>query len=177
MGGRRRHRLYGIFRWIHHMWIGPAHVSHAITRADFLAIEQEIFLGEQRHRAEVRFAVESSLNTSELWAEVDARGRAIDVFSHFRMWDTEENNGVLIYLLWADRAVELVADRGADALIDDAVWKEVCNLVADACAQDRPVEGVLNAIAMLNEALASAFPADGARENPNELPNTPIFMR
>jgi uncharacterized membrane protein len=176
-GRRRPNRLFGIFRWMQHMWIGPAHVSRAISRADFLAIEQAIFQGEQHHLAEVRFAVESSLNTSELWHEVDARARALDVFSHFRMWDTEDNNGVLIYVLWADHAVELVADRGADALIDDAVWQEICDLVSDACANDRPVEGVLSAIAVLNEALARAFPADGSRRNANELSNTPIFLR
>lgn len=176
-GGRRPSRLFGIFRWIQHMWIGPAHVSRAISRTDFLAIEHAIFEGEQRHHAEIRFAVESSLNTSELWKEVDARARALDVFSHFRLWDTEANNAVLIYVLWADHAVELVADRGADARIDDAVWQEVCDLVSEACAKQRPVEGVISAIAVLNDALARAFPANGTRRNTNELSDAPIFLR
>lgn len=175
--GLRATPRYGIFRWLQHLWIGPAHVSRAFSKADFLAIEQAISEGESRHRGELRFAIESSLSSSELWNEVDARERAIDVFSHFRMWDTELNSGVLIYVLWADHAVELVADRGVDARVDDAVWQEACALIGSACARKRPVQGVLEAIALLNDALAQALPATSYPRNPNELSNRPLILR
>lgn len=168
---------YGLFRWLWHMWIGPMHVRQSFSKADFLAIEQAIAQGELRHHAELRFAVESSLGTAELWNEVTARGRALDVFSHFRIWDTEENNGVLIYLLWADHAVEIIADRGCERRIDPLVWQAACSYIAQACADGRPVQGVLEAVALISDALAVAFPADGSRDNPNELPNAPMLLR
>jgi hypothetical protein len=175
--GSRPVPRYGLFRWLQHLWIGPAHVRQAFSAADFLAIEQAISQGERRHRGELRVAIESSLSSGELWHEVDARERAIDVFSHFRMWDTELNTGVLIYVLWADHAVELVADRGIDARVDDAVWQQACDLVTDACAQRRPVQGVLDAIALLHDALAVAVPAAEHPHNPNELSNRPMILR
>lgn len=168
---------YGMFRWLWHMWIGPMHVRRVFTRADFIAIEQAIAQGERRHHAELRFAIESSLGTGELWNEVSARGRALDVFSHFRIWDTQDNNGVLIYLLWADHAVEIIADRGCDHRIDPAVWATACECITQACRVGSPVKGVLEAIDLISDALAQAFPADGSRDNPDELPNAPLMLR
>jgi uncharacterized membrane protein len=170
-------QLYGLFRWAYHMWIGPMHVRDAFSKADFMAIEQAIAEGEQRHRAEIRFAVESSLGSMELWNGELARGRALDVFSHFRIWDTEDNNGVLIYLLWADHAVEIIADRGADERVDEQVWTHACQYITEGCSSKRPVQGVLEAIALINDALAVAFPLSGDRPNVNELPNTPMILR
>jgi uncharacterized membrane protein len=167
----------GLSRWLSHMWIGPAHVRRAITRADFLAIEQAITAGETRHHAELRFAVESSLDTRELWRGVQARERALDVFSHFRMWDTEDDNGVLIYLLWADHAVEVVVDRGVAARVDTSVWENACDVLTRACAEGRAAQGVIEAIGMINDELARAYPGVGPHGNPNELPNATIFPR
>jgi uncharacterized membrane protein len=168
----------GLARWLQHLWLGPVHVRRAFPRETLLRIEQAIADGERRHRAELRFAIESSLDARELWRGVTARERAVDVFSQFRVWDTEENNGVLVYVLWADHKVEIVADRGAVSRIDAAVWQEACVRLAAACRDGRGPAGALAAIALLDEALAAAFPAhpDG-RANPDELPNAPLVLR
>lgn len=162
-------------RWVRHVWIGPLHVARAFPAAAYTRIEQAIADGERRHRAELRFAVESSLDTAAIWSRTMPRERAVEVFGEFGIWDTEEDNGVLLYLLWADHAVEVIADRGAARSIDAAVWVRACDLVRDACIAGRPVDGVLAAIAVINDALAAAFPADG-RDNPNELPNRPLVL-
>jgi hypothetical protein len=167
---------YGLFRWLYHMWIGPMHVRAVFTREAFLRIEQTIAQGEREHHAELRFAAESSLGTSELWREVNARQRAVDVFSTLRIWDTHDNNGVLVYLLWADHAIEIVADRGATARVDPAVWESACAQFTNACRDGRHVEGVISAIDTINQALARAFPSEGI-DSPDELPNEPLILR
>jgi uncharacterized membrane protein len=168
----------GLARWLRHLWIGPIHVRRAFPKEALLRIEQAIADGERRHRAELRFAIESSLDARELRRGVTARERAVDVFSQFRVWDTEEDNGVLVYVLWADHAVEIVADRGAARRIDDAVWRDACARLAAACREGRGPEGALAAIALLDEALSAAFPADpDGRANPDELPNAPLVLR
>jgi hypothetical protein len=167
---------YGLFRWMYHMWIGPMHVRAVFTREAFSRIEQTIAQGEREHHAELRFAAESSLGTSELWREVNARQRAIDVFSTLRIWDTHDNNGVLVYLLWADHAIEIVADRGAMAKVDPAVWESACAQFTNACRDGRHVEGVISAIDTINQALARAFPSYGI-DSPDELPNEPLILR
>ena len=168
----------GLVRWLRHLSTGPFHVRRVFSRQALARIEEAITNGERRHRAELRFAIESSLDARELWRGVTARDRAVDVFSQFRVWDTEEDNGVLVYVLWADHAVEIVADRGAVRRIDEAVWRDACTRLAGACRDGRGPEGALDALERLNDALSTAFPAhpDG-RENPDELPNAPMLLR
>ena len=90
------------------------------------AIEQAIKAGEATHAGQVRFVVEGALDGAPLFRDQSARERALDVFSHLRIWDTAHNNGVLIYLLLADRQVEIVADRGIDAKVGAAGWERIC---------------------------------------------------
>jgi uncharacterized membrane protein len=168
-------RRAGLGRWLHHMWIGPMHVRAGFPPDAMRRIEAAIAEGERRHTAEVRFCVESSLVTAQLWHGLPARDRAWQVFSQFGVWDTEQDNGVLVYLLWADRAVEIVADRGAAQRIDPAVWARACEQLAQGCHDGRHVDGAIACLATLADALAEAFPADG-RANPNELPNAPLVL-
>lgn len=168
-------RVGGIGRWLRHLWIGSWQVRRAFPKEAFERIERAVAAGERRHRAEIRFAVESSLDTLQLWRGVGARERAVDVFSEFRVWDTEEDNGVLVYVLWADRAVEIVADRGAVRRVDPAVWELACAQLTEGCRSARQVDGALQCLATLEAALAAAFPCDG-RDNPDELPNRPLVL-
>ena len=90
------------------------------------AIEQAIKAGEATHSGQVRFVVEGALDGAPLFRDQSARQRALDIFSHLRIWDTAHNNGVLIYLLFADHNVEIVADRGIDAKVGAAGWEKIC---------------------------------------------------
>jgi uncharacterized membrane protein len=168
-------RLRGPRRWLRHLWIGAWHVRRVLPPDAMRRIELAIAEGERQHRAEIRFAVESSLGPGGLWRGTPAQARAVEVFSAFRIWDTEEDNGVLIYLLWADRAVEIVADRGAMRRVDPAVWPAACEQIVAACRRGEPEDGVLEALRLLAQALAAAFPADG-QPNPDELPNRPLRL-
>ncbi|MCZ8102838.1 MAG: TPM domain-containing protein [Burkholderiales bacterium] len=168
-------RRTGLARWLHHLWVGPLHVRAAFPPDAMRRIEAAIGEGERRHTAELRFCVESSLDTAQLLRGLSARARALEVFGQFGVWDTEHDNGVLVYLLWADRAVEIVADRGATRSVDPAVWARACEQLARGCRDGTQLDGALACIATLTEALAAPYPADG-RDNPDELPNAPLVL-
>lgn len=149
-------------------------VSHALPRHALDAIEQAIKMAEAAHSGEIRFAVEGALHTASLFHGQSARERAIEVFAQLRVWDTQHNNGVLIYLLLADRDVEIVADRGIDAKVGAQGWEDICRRMEAAFLQAQYQQGVIRGIQAVTEHLARHFPASGT--NPNELPDRPVVL-
>ncbi|SFP92673.1 Uncharacterized membrane protein [Bradyrhizobium sp. Ghvi] len=137
-------------------------------------IEQAIKQSETTHSGQVRFVVEGALDGRALFRNQHARARALDVFSHLRIWDTAHNNGVLIYLLLADRDVEIIADRGIDAKVGAAGWEAICRAMEAAFSAGQFERGVIEGIAAVSRELAKHFPPGGA--HPNELPDKPVVM-
>jgi uncharacterized membrane protein len=138
------------------------------------AIEQAIREGEATHSGQVRFVVEGALDGAPLFRDQPARERALDIFAQLRIWDTAHNNGVLIYLLLADRQVEIVADRGIDAKVAAAGWEKICtDMEADFRAGSFKA-GAIKGIQDVSRQLAKYFPAHGV--GPNELPDTPVVI-
>jgi uncharacterized membrane protein len=137
-------------------------------------IEQAIKAGEATHSGQVRFVVEGALDGKPLFRDQPARERALDIFSHLRIWDTAHNNGVLIYLLLADSRVEIVADRGIDAKVGRAGWENICrDMEADFRAGNFK-GGVIKGIEAVSRQLAAHFPP-GAHPR-NELPDKPAVI-
>jgi uncharacterized membrane protein len=137
-------------------------------------IEQAIRTGEATHSGQVRFVVEGALDGRPLFENQSARERALDIFSHLRIWDTAHNNGVLIYLLLADRKVEIVADRGIDAHVGAAGWAKICKAMEDDFRAGNFSGGAIRGIGAVSTQLARYFPKHGA--NPNELPDAPVVI-
>jgi uncharacterized membrane protein len=138
------------------------------------AIERAIRAGEATHAGQIVFAVEGALDGVPLFRNQPARARALDIFAHLRIWDTVHNNGVLIYLLLADRDVEIVADRGIHAKVGAAVWENICAAMEAEFRQGRFESGVVNGIGAISRQLAQHFPKEGA--GPNELPDAPVVI-
>jgi uncharacterized membrane protein len=138
------------------------------------AIEQAIKAGEATHSGQVRFVVEGALDGAPLFQDQPARQRALDIFSHLRIWDTAHNNGVLIYLLLADRDVEIVADRGIDAKVGPAGWEKICAGMETEFRSGNFERGVIAGIEAVSQQLATHFPKHG--RGPNELPDTPVVI-
>ena len=137
-------------------------------------IEQAIKAGEATHSGQVRFAVEGALDGAPLFRNQPARDRALDIFSGLRIWDTAHNNGVLIYLLLADRDVEIIADRGIDAKVGAAGWERICREMEEHFRSGDYERGVIKGIEAVSRELAKHFPANGS--GPNELPDTPVMI-
>jgi hypothetical protein len=138
------------------------------------AIEAAIREAELRHGGEIRFAVETALDLPELWYRLVPRRRAAQVFGELGVWDTAQNNGVLIYVLMADRVVEIVADRGVAALIQQTEWDEICREMERQFRDGRFMEGSVAAVHSVGRLLARHFPA--ARHDADELPNQPVLL-
>ena len=137
-------------------------------------IEQAIKAGEATHCGQLRFVVEGALDGRPLFRNQGARERALDIFSHLRIWDTAHNNGVLIYLLLADRKVEIVADRGIDAKVGAAVWQKICAAMETDFRAGNFSGGVIKGVQAVSRELATYFPRQGV--SPNELPDAPVVM-
>jgi uncharacterized membrane protein len=137
-------------------------------------IEQAIKAGEATHSGQVRFVVEGALDGKPLFKNQSARHRALDIFSHLRIWDTAHNNGVLIYLLLADHDVEIVADRGIDAKVGARGWEKICKAMETDFKAGNFSGGVIRGIQAVSRELAAHFPKHG--KGPNELPDAPVVM-
>jgi uncharacterized membrane protein len=138
------------------------------------AIEEAVKHSEALHRGESRFAVEAGLDLDELRRGTSIRERAVEVFSQLRVWDTAENTGVLIYVQWLDRRVEIVADRGIAAQVPQAEWERICRQMEVAFGEKRFSEGSVAAVCAVGRLLAARFPARA--DNPNELSNRPVLL-
>jgi uncharacterized membrane protein len=138
------------------------------------AIEQAIGAGETTHSGQVRFVVEGALDGAPLFKGHSARERALDIFSQLRIWDTAHNNGVLIYLLLADRKVEIIADRGIDARVGAAGWEKICAEMEQDFEAGNFEAGVIRGIEAVSRELAAHFPPHHGDQN--ELPDAPVVM-
>jgi uncharacterized membrane protein len=127
-----------------------------------------------KHDGELRFAVEGGMHLASLWRGQSPRGRAIELFSQLRVWDTEHNSGVLIYVQLVDRTIEIVADRGINTKVAQGSWDEICRRMESAFRRGQFEQGTLAAIDEVTALLARHFPAAGP--NPNELPDKPLVL-
>ena len=163
-----------IKRIVTHLLVTDGQVRRAFPRSTLNRIEAATKASETAHVGEIRFAVEGALDGWPLFKGQSARERAIDLFSQLRVWDTRHNTGVLIYLLLADRAVEIVADRGIHARVDAQEWNAVCRQMEAAFRQSNYEGGVLSGVQAVTQHLVKHFPADG--HNGNELSDQPVVL-
>jgi len=163
-----------LIRIMRHLSTGRAAVRHVFPLRVMNAIENTIRKTETRYDGQIRFAVEASLDLTPLLSGQTAQQRAIEVFSNLRVWDTEHNNGVLIYLLLADHDVEIVADRGIHVKLGKEVWEVICQEMEAAFRAGQFETGVLAGIHAVGEHLSRHFPARSGK--PNEMPDRPVVL-
>ena len=161
-------------RLLKHLFTPHWIVHRAFPKATLARIERTVRESENTHDGELRFAVEAGLNFLPLWNGLSPRQRARQVFSQLGVWDTEHNSGVLIYVQLVDRRIEIVADRGISARVQQESWDAICRRMEQAFRAHRFEEGVLHGIEEITALLARHFPPTGS--NPDELPNRPIIL-
>ena len=163
-----------LLRWIRHGWLGLLGARRSFDREVCTAIEQAVAAAEGGQGGEIRFAVEAALDAEQLFRGVTPRQRALAAFSSLGVWDTEHNNGTLIYVLLADRSVEIVADRGVASRVSEAEWRAVCSAVEARYRAGEFRDGSVQAVEQVAALLARHFPGPG--RGSNELPNQPALL-
>ncbi len=161
-------------RWLAHLCATQVGLRRRFTPAVLAAIESAIHASETIHGGEIRFAIEARLDLESLAGGATARARALEVFAELGVWDTEQRNGVLIYVLLAEHAIEIVADRGYAGRVGAGDWQAICAVGEQAFAAGRYGPGALAMIASAGALIAAHFPPrPGDRD---ELPNRPTLL-
>jgi TPM domain len=172
-------RLFTLFK---HRWSDVSDSNRALPDDLLKRLKDRVSASEHRHSGEIRICVEAGLPTSYLWRhfwhnipmKTIMRERAVMMFSKLRIWDTAQNNGVLIYLLLAERDIELVADRGINQYVDHAEWKAIVKRLSVALNDNRFEDGLTQALEEVSAIMMRHFELKAREKNPNELPNRPF---
>ncbi|MBR7799375.1 TPM domain-containing protein [Undibacterium fentianense] len=131
---------------------------------------------ERGHRGEIKIVVETHLSLNQLSRGLTPRERALEWFSNLRIWDTEENSGILLYLLLAERRIEIIADRGITKMVEQSAWDKICADLQNQLAADKVIDGLCDASQRFGDLLRQHFPQVGDSANPDELSNEVIFI-
>ncbi len=161
-------------RILTHLLYSRRKLHKAFPPSSLAAIKTLIHAAESGHSGEIRFAVEAALEWPALWRGQSARERALEVFSQLHVWDTEHNNGVLVYLLLADRDVEIVADRGIHLKTGTQGWETICKEMEVYFRKGEFETGLRIGIANIADQLCQHFPASS--DERNELPDQPTVL-
>lgn len=162
------------YRFWRHAFTDEADVRRSFPADGMARIERAIREGEATHRGQVCVAVEPALPLGRVMAKLAPRERALEVFGQLRVWDTEENNGVLLYVLLADRDVEIVADRGIDRRVGAAAWEAICQRMERVFREARHVEALEAGVREISALVAQHYP--GGADDRNELPDRPVVL-
>ena len=164
--------MVSLTRIVRHLVLPGWTVRRAFDAATLQAIEQAITDTERGHCGEIRVAVEGSSSPLALMRGISPRQQALETFARLGVWDTEANNGVLIYVSWADRDVEIVADRGFNGRVSTQEWAEVCRRMEQAFARGAPRQAIVEGIQAVGALIARHFPT----ADRDELPNRPVLL-
>jgi TPM domain len=162
-----------LLRILKHRWFDETDARRALDEAALTRLQARVQSSETMHRGEIRLCVEAGLPLSYLWRDAAPRERALSMFGKLRVWDTEHNSGVLIYLLLAERAIEIVADRGLNRHVPPEQWRSLTEGMSAAFKAGRFEQGLVAAIDAVDGLLGKHFPLAAGAGNPNELPDRP----
>ena len=168
--------LSTLVRILKHRWLDLSDARKAIPEALSERLAQRVTASESRHTGEVRICVEAGLPLSYLWRRASPRERAINLFGKLRVWDTPHNNGVLIYLLLAEHAIEIVADRGIHTVVPAEFWPSVISHLRSKLQTGDYEGGITDALEEVSAVLVAHFPLAAGASRENALPNTPILV-
>ncbi|MCM5681700.1 TPM domain-containing protein [Schlegelella sp. S2-27] len=162
-----------LIRLFKHRWWDDADTRRLLGTDALQRLEQRVQASEARHSGEIRLCIEGGLPLSYLWRGATAHERALAMFGKLQVWDTEFNNGVLIYLLLVEHRIEIVADRGLARHVSPAQWDEIVHGMSDTFRAGHIEEGLVRAVDAVTELLVRHFPLSQGETNPNELVNRP----
>lgn len=157
-----------IKRLFTHLFFPSWRVSPYFPQRSLDRLEAKIVESEYTHLGQIRFVVESGWNAAAIWQGKTPRERALEWFGLTRAWDTERNTGVLIYVSFADHAIEIIADRGIAKRVDNAVWKKICREMRPFFTDKSYIVGLEVGLDEVTKVLQQVF-ARGEEAYHNEL--------
>ncbi len=163
-------------RLLRHRWSDAGDLRRALPGAAVARLEQQVRRSEGRHSGEICVCVEAGLPLSYLWRRLSARQRALTLFGKLRVWDTAANNGVLVYLLLADHAIEIVADRGLNQRISPDEWAGIVSALREHLQRHAFEAGLAAAVDAVDRLLRQHCPLAEGEHNPNELPDAVVLL-
>ncbi|MFZ2652847.1 MAG: TPM domain-containing protein [Burkholderiaceae bacterium] len=166
-----------LLRILKHRWVDERDVRRALGAQGLARLQARVHASEKRHSGEIRLCIEAGLPSSYLWRNANARERAVAMFGKLRVWDTEFNNGVLIYLLLAEHAIEIVADRGLNRHVDAPQWQRIMEAMRRSFRAGQFEAGLNEAITAVDALLVQHFALGEGQANLNELPDAPHLMQ
>jgi uncharacterized membrane protein len=167
----KRHPMKKLQRILRHWWLDESDVRRVLDSDALGRIERRVAASELSHSGEIRVCVEAGLPMGLLWRNAAVRERAIALFGELRVWDTEHNNGVLIYLMFAERRIEIVADRGIARRVAQETWQAISDGLAQELKSGHHERGLLVAVDQIHALLKDHFALVPGASNPNELSN------
>jgi uncharacterized membrane protein len=162
-----------LLRILKHRWLDETDARRALDAEALARLRARVQTSEARHGGEIRLCIEAGLPLSYLWRDATPRERAITLFGKLGVWDTEHNNGVLIYLLLAEHAIEIVADRGLARHVSPHQWRGLTQGMSKEFKAGQFERGLVQAIEAVDRLLNQHFPLQPGERNPNELPDQP----
>ena len=164
-------------RLLKHRWLDESDARRLLDDAALERLAARVARSERSHSGEIRLCIETGLPLSYLWRDAPARERALAMFGKLRTWDTRHSNGVLIYLLLAEHAIELVADRGVNRLVAPGAWQAMVTRLGNALHEGRFEDGLTKALEEVSAVLVAHFPEspEASRDEPNQLPDEPVL--
>ena len=164
-----------MLRVLRHRLVDDRDTRRLLGAAALERIEKRVAASERHHSGEIRVCIEAGLPLSYLWRGASARERAVAMFGKLGVWDTEQNNGVLIYLLLAEHRIEIVADRDVSRHVDATEWATITETMSEAFRKRDFEAGLLRAIDAVDTLLVRHYPVDEGAANRNELPDAPAL--
>jgi uncharacterized membrane protein len=163
-------------RAFRHAFATQSALRRAFTPAALGQIEAAVGASERLHGGEIRVAVEGALEPGEAWRGKTPRERALEVFAALGVWDTDANNGVLIYVLLADHDVEIVADRGFNGRVAATQWSAVCEDMQREFRDGQYARGTVAGVEAVGRIIAEHYPPRPGQRDQDELPNRPAVL-
>lgn len=163
-------------RILRHRWMDQSDVRRALPADALARLAERVAASERHHSGEIRICVEAGLPWSYLWKGLPARARALTMFGKLRVWDTERNNGVLIYLLLAEHTIEIVADRGLNPYASPAQWAAIIEHMSRGLREGHFEQGLNAAVDAVDGLLHAHFARRAGEADTNELPDAPLVI-
>jgi uncharacterized membrane protein len=163
-------------RFFSHLFTTRSKLARLFPVEALTAIENAVAQSELTHSGEIRVAIEASLEPAEIFAGKTPRRRALELFAGLGVWDTDANNGILVYILLADRDVEIIADRGFNGLVSAEEWAAVCHTMEEEFRAGHYEQGAVEGVLEAGKLLARHFPPLPGGRDEDELPNRPTLL-